>query len=457
MFHRSKSYFTARHVKPRELSQYYLNVKILLSFPGIVVSHRFQIDIYSSNFQIDNKNLKPKQYILGWILKRFKIPVSALRMFKASNDISGINKSTLPTELIPLNSIQLSRGLLNFVVFQSNPKWILPYWAQRQYNPEDVSFIPRSHTGLSINITHRNWTAIGNPDCCVKPIIDPRGLVTPFTNGWSVDVWLIVDDKIFYPSASPKGMDSQKNCSQSLIDNLPIVETKFRFEEVSLTLESFTIKNLLIHKASIRNNNLEAKNCRLIFSLRPFNPEGVSLVNKISFEHSSNCFIVNDKERFYLDKKPSIVHCSNFEEGEAIEILFRKENGKGNLTTECKFRIANAVAVFDTQLRQNELFEIQSQCYLIERENSNPLKKESISPTLTIEYWMTILTKGTTILTSDEKLNSVLKNSLTTLIMLTDDKTITPGPLLIINSGSGMQLICCLHLISLDIQITQHQ
>jgi len=109
--------------------------------------------------------LKLKQYILGWILKRLKIPVSALRMFKASNDISGINKSTLPTELIPLNSIQLSRGLLNFVVFQSNPKWILPYWSyvpnEFQINFIEINspqIITETHKLIANSsiVTHRN-------------------------------------------------------------------------------------------------------------------------------------------------------------------------------------------------------------------------------------------------------------------------------------------------------------
>jgi hypothetical protein len=375
--------------------------------------------------------LKPKQYILEWILKRFKIPHSAVSMFKASNDISGINKSTLPTELIPLNSIQLSRGLLNFVVFQSSIKWILPYWAFRQYNPDDVSFIPRSHTGLSINVTHRNWTAVGNPDCSIKPIIDPRGLVTPFTNGWSIDVWLIADNEIFYPSAS-------ENCTQSLIENLPIVETKFEnvkqsggFEGVSLILTSFPVKNMLIHRATIINNNMAAKNCRLIFSLRPFNPEGVSLINKISFDSESDCFTINEKEQFYFDKRPDIVHCSNFEKGEAFEILSGKENGKSNLITDCPFGIANAIAVFDIQLNFNESFEVQSYIPLLHRgvlNKDKPPNKININYDLSIEYWNKILTKGTAISTPDEKLNSVLKNSLTTLLMLTDNKTITPGP-----------------------------
>ena len=95
-------------------------------------------------------------------------------MFKKANEISGINKETLPTELIPLNTVQLSRGLLNFTLLQSIRSWVLPYWAERQYDPCSSSFIPRSHFGLSMNVTHRNWTAVGSMECDHEPIVPLR-------------------------------------------------------------------------------------------------------------------------------------------------------------------------------------------------------------------------------------------------------------------------------------------
>ncbi|MGE5848256.1 MAG: hypothetical protein ACM34O_16150, partial [Ignavibacteria bacterium] len=205
-------------------------------------------------------------------------------MFKISNRISGLNSSTLPTELIPLNSIQLSRGLLNYALIQSKINtvqdrkgWIFPYWINKQYNPSDKSFIPRSHSGLSLNLTHRNWTAIGNPDCIVEPIVDPRGLVTPFPNAWSIDTWLKADEKIFFTSSSSV-------YSQKLIDDVPVAETVFQFEGFTLTLISFTQKDLLTHKASVKNISGSAKNCCLIISVRPFNPEGVGIIDYISFD-----------------------------------------------------------------------------------------------------------------------------------------------------------------------------
>ncbi|HXX62995.1 MAG TPA: hypothetical protein VEO56_04280, partial [Bacteroidota bacterium] len=103
------------------------------------------------------------------VAKALGVPDSALGMFRAANELSGLDRKTLPTELIPLNTLQLARGLLNFTLLQSLDGWVLPYWAVRQYDPGDPAFVPRSHLGLSINVTSRNWSAVGSPDCPVEP------------------------------------------------------------------------------------------------------------------------------------------------------------------------------------------------------------------------------------------------------------------------------------------------
>ena len=64
---------------------------------------------------------------------------------------------------------------------------------RRQFDPEDVSFVPRAFSLTHINLTHRNWTAVGLPCGGETPIVDPAGLVTPFFDGWSVDAWVVYD------------------------------------------------------------------------------------------------------------------------------------------------------------------------------------------------------------------------------------------------------------------------
>ena len=110
--------------------------------------------------------------VVSRVASLLKVPPLALRMFRAANEMSGLDRATLPTELIPLNTIQLARGLLNFTALQTLPGWVFPYWAVRQFDPADPGFIPRSHLGLSINLSYRNWTAVGAPGCPVEPVVD---------------------------------------------------------------------------------------------------------------------------------------------------------------------------------------------------------------------------------------------------------------------------------------------
>src|SRR6185295_19311334 len=95
-----------------------------------------------------------------------------------------------PIELVRAGVLFHARGVVNTKAIQHNLDWVWPYWVQRQFDPEDVSFIPRGFAISHVNLTHRNWTAIGLPELSLYPIVDPRGLVTPIQDGWSIDVWL---------------------------------------------------------------------------------------------------------------------------------------------------------------------------------------------------------------------------------------------------------------------------
>ena len=96
-----------------------------------------------------------------------------------------------PIELLRAGVLFHARGIVNTKAIQHNLDWVWPYWVERQFDPADVSFIPRAFSFSHINLTHRNWTAIGLPELPLYPIVDPRGLVTPIQDGWSIDCWLL--------------------------------------------------------------------------------------------------------------------------------------------------------------------------------------------------------------------------------------------------------------------------
>lgn len=362
--------------------------------------------------------MKVGQIVLETVARILKVPPLAIDMFSAANQASGLDTTTLPSELIPLNSIQLSRGLLNFTLLQSARDWIFPYWAGEQYNPASPSFIPRSHIGLSINVTNRNWTAVGNPNCPIEPIVDPRGLVTPFRNGWSVDAWLVVDGMSFFPPQAAV-------CKQSLVDGLPIVNTSFEVSNVGLLLTTYTYNDCLFHQAEIHNQSLKEQQCVLAFAIRPFNPEGINLIRTLTFDESNNSFRINEETALCLVSRPDIVKCSTFAGGDSATVFAKGIRGENIFETRCDKGMANGFAAYRMKLKPGEKAAIN--CTVPLQSTANKEHK-LITVDQARSTWNTLLSRGTSILTPDADLNARVKASLSSLLMFTDGTQITPGP-----------------------------
>ncbi len=99
--------------------------------------------------------------------------IAQLRRFAQPSEVGE------PVELLRAGMVFHARGLINSRVLQHNLDWVWPYWVERQFDPKDDAFVPRAFSITQVNLTHRNWTAIGVPDCEALPIVDPRGLLTP--------------------------------------------------------------------------------------------------------------------------------------------------------------------------------------------------------------------------------------------------------------------------------------
>lgn len=358
-------------------------------------------------------------FFLRVIARLMKVPDVATEMFSAANRMSGLDAQTLPTELIPLNATQLARGLLNFAVLQTIRGWVLPWWAEQQYNPHSSSFVPRSHMGLSINVTHRNWTGIGNPHCPVEPIVDPRGLVTPFRDGWSVDVWLVVDGRPFFPSRL-------EAVEQHLVHDLPIVRTSFEADGIGCTLTSYTRDQQMYHNAEVHNRAQLKKHCVLVFAIRPFNPEGISLVHRIRYFREEGKFQVNDDRFLSFEHMPDFAVLSTYEDGDSAFRLPHTDDRENVTSTFCEKGLANGMAGYHLVLEAGQSAERNCHVTLTGAQNGGgptPAIKEAI------DDWDLLLSRGASLTTPSEEINAITKASLSSLLMLTDGSDVTPGPL----------------------------
>src|SRR3954467_226841 len=141
----------------------------------------------------------PWQGLLSRVARNYGFinPVSVLQRLRAFAKPSEVGE---PIELLRAGVVFHARGLVNSRAIQFNLDWVWPYWVEQQFNPHSASFIPRAFSFSHINLTHRNWTAVGLPDVPHYLIVDPRGLVTPLLDGWSLDFWIVGDGAPLLPS-----------------------------------------------------------------------------------------------------------------------------------------------------------------------------------------------------------------------------------------------------------------
>ena len=237
--------------------------------------------------------------------------VASIRGFAQPSEVAE------PIELLRAGMLFHARGLVNTKAIQNNLDWVWPYWVERQFNPADESFIPRAFSFSHINLTHRNWTAAGLPDVPFYPIVDPRGLVTPQFDGWSLDFWLVPADGI------PLLPAKLKDFSQRLVYENENLHVRSRAQWGEASLETDVTLCLVNHEphCCIVARPAGLPDGHLAVSLRPYNAEGISFVEKITFTTDGAGWLVNNRNLVLFGRKPQRGILSVYKDGDASHRL----------------------------------------------------------------------------------------------------------------------------------------
>ncbi len=289
--------------------------------------------------------------ILRWLPWRYVIRSAAnahgfldpLTLLGRLGNFAQPSEVTEPVELLRAGMVFHARGLLNTRAIQNNLDWVWPYWVERQFNPRDPSFIPRGFSFSHINLSHRNWTAVGVPDCPFLPIVDPSGLVTPFIDGWSLDGWILREDG---SHLLPSKLKENKEIRQRLIveaDGLA-VETQVKKGDMVLTSRAEVIIDDGEPYCIIKYQAKSRKPGRLAVSLRPYNPEGVSFIKSIHFHPGQAIWTVNGQPcvRFVEPVEGHAV--AEYRQGDVL--LQLPIIGENRYRVEDKVEMATAAALF---------------------------------------------------------------------------------------------------------------
>jgi hypothetical protein len=294
----------------------------------------------------------PWKYIVRRLARShgFSDPIALLSHIRRFSQPSEVNE---PIELLRAGVVLHARGLINSRVIQHNLDWVWPYWVNKQFKPQSKAFIPRAFSLTHINLSARNWTSIGLPGFAVYPIVDPRGLVMPFWDGWSIDTWIISEQgELLAPSRLERNVEQEYNLNH----NLSVVTvSKNEIFYLSNKAEVNLIDNDCV--CSINLLTTSKLPAWLVISIRPYNPEGVSFIHKIEFYKEDIRWRINEKHNVFLNEQPDKYVMSDYRSGDVALKLQFLENEKAKTT--CDVGMATAAAMYKLEPEQQRIVKVE--------------------------------------------------------------------------------------------------
>lgn len=279
--------------------------------------------------------------------------------------------SQIPQDLFKLGVKMHLRGILNTLAIQANRSWIWPYWVERQFDPKDPGFVPRSHALAHMNLTRRNWTIVGCPGTRARGVVDPCGLITPRPESWSLDCWVREGDSLYAPSRL-------KKVRQSLHHQAPMVKTQYRAGglEVKSRLWALLVDGVphLALRALLHNRSRICFKGSFYLAVRPYNPEGISLIHNLEFLENQTVR-VNGEDGLFLLTPPDSVYCADAYRGDVSQWLGSGEQAR---QVHCPLGLATGMAEYRLNLPGHQEQEIT---VLMPMENSKPAASAAPSPT----------------------------------------------------------------------------
>lgn len=279
----------------------------------------------------------PWRFIVRYVARKqgFLDPIALLARLHSFAQPSEVGE---PIELLRAGVVFHARGLINSRVIQHNLDWVWPYWIERQFDPADVSFIPRAFSITHINLTHRNWTAIGYPDCPELPIVDPRGLLTPLLDGWSLDGWLMTEDgRFLLPSRAADCRQWQEQKSGVLI------ATETEMNGLALTSRAWVQIESGVPVCKLHLRARTDTKAWVVLALRPYNPEGISFIHQLSLSPERDTWTIDDKQRVEFSVPAARHHIADYRNGDVyIHLRDLEDQSEGS----CEVGMVTAAALF---------------------------------------------------------------------------------------------------------------
>jgi len=385
----------------------------------------------------------------GFVLRRFlgrlRIGDDIVRHLTTFQRLGETLEVEPPGEMLPTGARTLFRAIRSRAAAQIKPDWLWPYWVERQLDPTSPDFTPRGHLPFLANVTHRNWTMVGNLGSAWEAIVDPRGLVTPWFDGWSLDWWIGAEDRWHLPSRESAVRQSLYCAPEPSGDtpgdlpvygSVPVVETVMRIPGGDTVQRVYAVaadEELVV----IEVENRSAVPVAVAFALRPYNPEGLAVLERIAME--GDTVLADGRPAILLPRPPAGVAASIFAAGDCVRQVLAGAAGPGPLRP-VKDPAGLAQAAFVYPLPHRSRLRVALPMVPKRRTRRRGLARRRVAafPAVSVDQlpsaadvargWKAQLRRGLRLVLPDPRLQAAVDANRASMLLFHDGDEITPGP-----------------------------
>ena len=369
-----------------------------------------------------------REYVLQRSLALLRVGDDQLRQLSTFQRLGATIDAAPLREGLPLAARTVMRAVRTRSAADVRPDWLWAHWLDQQLDPRSPAFVPRGHLPTMQNVTARNWTAVGNPWSPHEAIVDPTGLVTPGPDSWSLDWWVHTSDGWHLPS--------RHGATQSLVDTTPVVETVVTQPGGEVAQRVYAVETVP-ELVAVEITNRTAEPVRIALAVRPYNTEGLAVVERIQLAGST--VVVDGRPGVYLPAPPPSWQLSTYAGGDSVHAVIEGHDARGPVAVDDHAGLAQGAFCFELPaggtLRAALPFPGQGATQRLpapwRRRMRRTVPAPSALPTAgeVAGDWQHRLRRGVRVDVPDARLQEAIDANRAYLLLLHDPGSITAGPL----------------------------
>lgn len=374
-----------------------------------------------------------RTWMVRRLLGRLRIDDDTIRHLSTFQRLGEHFEIQAPGEMLPIGARTVFRALRTRAASQLGADWVWPHWLRRQIDPSSPAFVPRGHLPFLSNVTGRNWTMIGNIGSAREAVVDPRGLVSPWIDSWSLDWWIGAEDRWHVPA-------DEATVRQGLLGDAPVVETRMRVPGGDIIHRAYAVQATAADGGEelviVEVENDSAVPVALALAVRPYNAEGLSVIERIGLHGTT--VTVDGRIAMLLPKPPNAVAASTFHDGDCSARVFAGDT-QPTFPDDLRDDAGMAQAAFVYPLPHRQVLRValplepeprtRLEGRARRRVKRAPRFPEALpSAEQVASGWKAHTDRGMRLVLPDERLQSAVDANRRYLLLFHDGDDITPGP-----------------------------